>query len=360
MKAQSLTVLLASLICLLAAPNAFAQEQQQQGGQSSSSTGQTAGMSSAAEALGTVSDAAGIRRYQLGPGDVVEMRVYSDATLTGKYRVDEDGNVDVPLIGPVSAKCRTDLELKQDIVAGLKKYLKNPSVSLSVVERNSRPMATVFGAVRAPTRVQMNRRVRLIELLAVAGGATEQASADIQIYHTEPVMCPGPEDLAQMELEKKTEDSLAVPYNIYNLAEVKTGKQEANPYIRPGDIVIVQEAFPIYVTGQVVQPSNLYLRPGMSLMRAIAQVGGVRKEAKTDKVFIYRQKDGELKPDPITVNFDDIKKNKAPDVELQPYDIIEVGEASLWKGKRLWGTISGMLTGAANQAVAYGPVRILN
>ena len=341
--------------CLLAASLTAAQNQQ--GQQSSSSSGQQTDSNSGT--LGMVSDAVGIKRYQLGPGDVIELRVYNDPTLTGKYTVDVDGNIDIPLVGTIPAKCRTDLEMKEEVLKGLKKYLKNPSISLSVAERNSRPMATVFGAVRAPTRVQMNRRVRLIELLAVAGGATEQASADIQIYHTEPILCPTAEDLLIMEAEKKTDDAIGVPFNVYDISEVKAGKQSANPYIRPGDIIIVQEAFPIFVTGAVVQPSNLYLRNDMTLFRAIAQVGGLRKDAKTDKIYIYRKSKGKA-ADPIIVNFDAIRKNKAPDVPLEPYDIVEVRDASPWHPSKLAGTLLGLATNTATNVVSAGSVRIIN
>ncbi len=48
----------------------------------------------------------------------------------------------------------------------------------------------MFGAVRSPQRVQMQRKARLLELLAFSGGVTEQAGGDIQIFHTEPIMCP--------------------------------------------------------------------------------------------------------------------------------------------------------------------------
>lgn len=350
----------AAALCLVAASVVAAQDQQgqQSSTTSSSASGSQAGSNSGA--LGMVSDAVGIRRYQLGPGDVVELRVYNDTTLTGKYTVDVDGNIDIPLVGAIPAKCRTDLQLKEDVLAGLKKYLKNPSISLSVAERNSRPMATVFGAVRAPTRVQMNRRVRLIELLAVAGGATEQASADIQIYHTEPIMCPTEEDMVVLESEKKTEDAIGVPFNVYDISDVKAGKQNANPYIRPGDIIIVQEAFPIFVTGAVVQPSNLYLRNDMTLFRAIAQVGGLRKDAKTDKVYIYRKNKEGKAADPIIVNFDAIRKNKAQDVPLEPYDIVEVRDASPWSAAMLPKTLLGIATGAAQQVVSAGSVRIIN
>lgn len=363
------TLLPAILICLLAATGAAGQEQ------GTSASPPASGQQAGASALGTVADATGIRKYQLGPGDVLELRVYSEPTLTGRYTVNEEGNIRIPLIGHIYAKCRNELEIEKDVVTALAKYIKQPQVTLTVAERQSRPMAIVYGAVRVPSRVQMNRRVRLVELLAVAGGTTEQAGGEVQVLHTEAVMCPQPEDLVDMAekaeiaekaaekpqpQEPESADTIRLPFELYRLDDVAAGKKEANPFIRPGDIVIVQNASPVFVTGAVAQPSNLYLRSGMTLFRAIAQVGGTRKDAKTERVYIYRQKKGQLEPEQIVVNYDDIKKQKAPDVPLQPYDIIEVRDASKWTGKRLFGTITEMLTGTANQVVSGGAVRIIN
>ncbi len=358
------TLLLATLICLLFASGVAGQEQNNTG--ASSASGQPA--AAGATALGTVNDQAGVGKYQLGPGDVIELRVYSEPTLTGKYTVNEEGNLRIPLVGQVYAKCRNDMEVEKEVVAALSKYIKQPHVTLTVVERQSRPMAIVYGAVRVPSRVQMNRRVRLVELLAVAGGTTEQAGGEVQVVHTEPVMCPQPEDLVEMAekadkaqtQESESSDLIKLPFELYRLEDVAAGKKEANPYIRPGDIVVVQNASPIFITGAVAQPSNLYLRNGMTLFRALAQVGGPRKDAKTEKIYIYRQKKGQLEPEQIVVNFDDIRKQKAPDVELKPYDIIEVRDASKWTGKRLFGTLTEMISGTAQNVVSYGSVRIIN
>jgi polysaccharide export outer membrane protein len=353
---------LAAALCLSAATFVWAQEQQGGSTPAPAQVGAAGSTGGVTEALGVVTDAGGIRRYQLGPGDVLDLRVYNEITVTGRYRVDDDGNLDIPLVGTVPARCRTDLEVKQDILTGLKKYLKAPSVSLSIAERNSRPMATVYGAVRAPTRAQMNRRVRLIELLAVAGGTTEAAGSDIQVYHTEPLLCPTVEEVAQMEAEKEkaSADPLAVPYTTYKIEDMKLGKSDANPYVRPGDIVIVLEANPIFVTGFVRQPSNLYLKEQMSLTRAIAQVGGVAPGAKKDKVYIYRKKTGQLKPEVIVANLEAIQKQKADDIALQPYDIIEVRDSSPWSPGNLPRTLLGLATNGAQQMVTGGTVRIIN
>ena len=346
-----------AVLSVFAAQPLTAQEQ----GTGNTSTGQqvSSSVGGNADGINAMADAAGIRRYQLGPGDIIELRVYNDTTLTGKYTVDDDGMIDIPLVGVIKARCQTDIEIKQEVLKGLKKYLKNPSISLSIVERKSRAQAVVFGAVRAPTRAQMNRRVRLLELLAVAGGTTEDAGTEIQIYHTEQLMCPTPEELAQAEEEKKDTNPLNMPFNVYNLEDLRLGKREANPFIRPGDIVIVINAKPIFVTGFVRQPSNLHLQPNMSLTRAIAQVGGLAPGARKDKVYIYRRQPGKLEPQILTFNLDDIRKQKAPDVALQPYDIIDVQDSSPWSKDRLLQTLTGFAMQGAQQVSSGGLFRII-
>jgi protein involved in polysaccharide export with SLBB domain len=79
------------------------------------------------------------------------------------------------------------------------------------------------------------------------------------------------------------------------------------------------------------------------LMNAIAQVGGVRREAKQSDVRIYRKMPGsDQTAAPIKVDFSAIKKRLAPDIELQAYDIVEVGESLLNKSMLLQTLIGGV------------------
>src|SRR5213080_2252164 len=86
--------------------------------------------------------------------------------------------------------CHTEKDIQKVIAKAYSRYLKGPKISVRVMERRSRPPAVVFGAVRAATRIQMMRRVRLHELLVAAGGISLSASGQIQIVHTEREMCP--------------------------------------------------------------------------------------------------------------------------------------------------------------------------
>jgi len=306
-------------------------------------------------------DVQGTKTYLLGPGDVVDIRVFGQPDLTSSAQVDSDGNLSaLPFLEmPIRAKCRTDKDVQKDITVAYAKFINNPQVSVRVSEKNSRQPATVFGAVRQATRVEMKRKVRLNELMAVSGGFTERAAGTIQILHTEPLMCPE----AGEEAEAAPIDGTRIPLQVVTISDLRSGKPEANPVIRPGDYVLVTEAEPVYITGAVLSPGGIYLRDGLTLSRALAMVGGARKEAKLNDVKIYRQIPGSTKQDIIHVDVAAIRKNSQSDFILQPYDTIEVGESSIFSSQRIGQTLVGALTGSITGAISstgtYLPMRVI-
>ncbi len=329
----------------------YAQEQQQpQGTAPQSPQGQSSSL-----------DVQGTKSYLLGPGDVLDVRVFGQPELSSNVQVDSDGNLSsLPFLEkPIVAKCRTDKEVQKDITVAYSKFINNPQVSVRISERNSRQPATVFGAVRQPTRVEMKRKVRLNELMAVSGGFTERASGTIQILHTEPLMCPEPGE----EALAAPIDGTRIPLHIVKIADLRAGKLEANPVIRPGDYVLVTEAEPVYITGSVVSPGGIFLREELMLSRALAMVGGARKEAKLSEVKIYRQIPGSANQEVLTIDVGAIRKNQKPDVLLQPYDVIEVPEAGMFSSSRIGATLMGALTGGLSSAVTntgmYLPSKVI-
>ncbi len=300
-------------------------------------------MQGSAGSQGSNVDTQGVRNYLLGPGDVVDVRVFAQPDLNTTAEVDSDGNISsLPFLeAPIPAKCRTEKQIQKDIALAYGKYIKNPQVSVRIMERKSRPPAAVFGAVRQPTRVEMQRAVRLNELMAASGGFTERAAGTIQILHTEPIMCPGPDEVA----EAGPVDGTKIPLVLIKISDLRAGKREANPIIRPGDYVLVTEAEPVYITGSVNQPQGIYIRDQLTLSRALSMVGGLRKEAKASEIRIYRQKPGSSEQDTIIADMTAIRKRQQPDVVLQPYDIIEVPEAGMFSSGRIGQTLMGALSG---------------
>jgi polysaccharide export outer membrane protein len=297
-------------------------------------------------------DAQGIKRYVIGPGDTLDIRVFGQPDLNWAGEVDEDGTLtSLPFIEkPIPAKCRTDREVQKDVVAAYAKFLKKPQISVRVIGRNSRSPALVFGAVPAPSRVQMYRRVRLHEVLTVSGGYTERANGDIQILHTERIMCPEPGETAD---EPTNENGLAPgALKVYKIADLLAGKPEANPFIRPGDIVTVMEAKPVYITGSVIAPQAIMLREGLTLAKALAMVGGPNTEARASDVRIYRSKLGEIDFQTIKADYPAIRKKQKPDIVLQAYDIIEVPRTKDWSPGGVLKLLSGVARGGVGAAAA--------
>jgi polysaccharide biosynthesis/export protein len=281
-------------------------------------------------------DLQGVRNYLLGPGDVLDIRVFGQSDLnTPNAEIDSDGNItSLPFLEkPIRAMCRTEKEVQKDISTAYAAYIRNPQVSVRIAQRNSRPPATIYGAVRNPMLVTMMRHVRLHELIARTGGVTERANGTVQVVHTQPEMCPDPSEVIIQRASAKS-SSREGEVESYKLRELS--QDSGDPYIRPGDVVIVTEGEPVYVTGAVLAPQPVFMKDQLTLGRAIAMAGGAQRLANTNEVHIYRKKDGVIGQEDLKYNYEAIKKGREKDVLLQPYDIIDVklsGAMSLksWK-----------------------------
>src|SRR5947209_7787017 len=231
-------------------------------------------------------DIQGIRNYLLGPGDTVSVRVFGQPDFNWDGEVDSQGNITIFFVDtPIRAQCHSEQDLQKSIAAAYGRYLRNPQVSVRITGHNSRPPAIIHGAVNVPQRIQMMRAVHLNELIAVAGGVTERSNGTIEVLHTEEVMCPSPGEVVD-----------SAPLHYYKVTDLMQGRADANPVIRPGDVVRAMEAEPIYITGNVRSPQGLYLREQWTLTRALAMVGGPESGADLSKVTIYRQKPGAAEP----------------------------------------------------------------
>jgi len=269
------------------------------------------------------------RGYLVGPNDVLKISVLGEPQFEVQMAtVDEDGKIQIPFSDEgVMAKCRTEKQLKADISQLLSKYLKNPQVSVNVLERKSRPPAIVFGEVRLPQQFILTRKARLLNLISASGGVTEDAGGIIQVYRLQPPLCS--EERADSDWGAETEEGDEyVPSRMYSYSSLRKGTEEANPIINPGDVIVVHKALPVYITGEVGSPQGVYIKEGgLSLMEAIGKISGIKPEAKTKDIKIYRLKPNSKDRDIISVNFDLIKKGKQKDVMLEPYDIVEVDKS---------------------------------
>jgi polysaccharide export outer membrane protein len=123
--------------------------------------------------------------YILGPGDVVDIAVWKDETLTKSVIVLPDGKISFPLIGEVKAAGRTIPQLKQEIKQKISPYAPDPIISVEVRQVNSM-LIYVIGRVNAPGRFALNTNVNVLQALTMAGGLNAFAKRDkIKIFRQE-------------------------------------------------------------------------------------------------------------------------------------------------------------------------------
>ena len=287
--------------------------------------------------------------YLVGPGDEIVGKVLGEPQFDFVATVDEDGKFHVPFVDQgVAAKCRTEKDLKTDVTQLLSKYLKSPLVSVNVAKRNSRPPVTVYGEVRTPQQVDLRRKATLLEIISFSGGTTTEASGTVQVFRPTPPMC-SEDDIETANWKPESDDNADIPSRIYTISNLKSGQEDANPIIYPGDLIFVKKAPPVYVIGQVNILREISIsEKGLSLMEAITKAGGVNQQAKTKNIIIHRLKDNSKERELIAVNYDLIKKGQEKDVILQPEDIVEVDKAK----KSIAQTVLEIATGAARTGVS--------
>ena len=281
-------------------------------------------------------------RYRIGPGDVLEVRVYNRPQLSrDAVRVEGNGMIRMPLVdGDIQAACKTEGELAKEISTRYARYYRNLPVDVFIREYHAREVALI-GAVNEQGRYQMQRHIRLLELLTFAKGPSDKAGQTINI-----VRAPRT-DVCEQDLSSKGEGLISLHLN-----DTLRGDESANPYVEAGDIVTIPEAEQVYVVGNVYAPKSLPLKESLTVSRAIAMAGGPLRDSKTDRVHIVRHSSVAGGQSEIYVNLTAIARKKEDDLVLQANDIVEVPEST---GKSLIRS----LMGAVAPSVAQFPVRAI-
>jgi protein involved in polysaccharide export with SLBB domain len=108
--------------------------------------------------------------YRVGPGDVVDIKIYGETEFSGFFRVGTDGTIDYPFIRKLKAQGKTREELAGEITSLLKDgYLKDPQVSVDVKDYRSQTVF-VLGAVNRPGTYALEEDTKILDLLSRAGG----------------------------------------------------------------------------------------------------------------------------------------------------------------------------------------------
>jgi polysaccharide export outer membrane protein len=248
----------------------------------------------------------------------------------------------MPLIDTeIQASCLTEGELAKEISTRYAKFYKNLQVDVFIKEYHSRQVA-IIGAVNDQSRFELQRRVRLLELLTYAKGPSPRAGQTINIVHS----------TAASPCKKDDDTDASAAFTSYKLSDVLQGDPKSNPYLEAGDIVTLPEADQVYVVGNVFSPLTIALKEPITLTRAIAMAGGLKQDTRKDKIRVLRQEPGTTIRKEITVDLYAIEKKRSEDLALLPNDIIDVPTSA---GKSfLRSLVQGVVPG-----VGQLPVRVV-
>jgi polysaccharide export outer membrane protein len=241
----------------------------------------------------------------IAPGFLLQMEIYNTPEMDTTLRVDANGRVSVPLIGPVSIAGDTLLQAQDAIARALVdgEILKAPQITLNVLQYASGNV-TVLGEVASPGRSPLLAPRTLAEVLAQAGGETFSAGGDIDVHHTS-----GTGQVTEQHVHYSPTQS-SNPIN--------------QAIVSPGDTVIVHRAGAVYVLGGVTRPGAYLMVDGgsLNLLQAISLAQGTILRASVGEVQILRPNgEGYTR---MQVPLKNMQKGKVNPTRLQVNDIVYV------------------------------------
>ena len=117
------------------------------------------------------------REYVIQPGDTISVRVWGQDNLSARGKVRPDGKISVPFVNDVQAAGSTPEALAKKIQTGLKDFLVNPVVTVTLDE--PRPLqVSVLGEVARPGTFVLDQSAGVLQAIAMAGGMTPFANRD--------------------------------------------------------------------------------------------------------------------------------------------------------------------------------------
>jgi polysaccharide export outer membrane protein len=218
--------------------------------------------------------------YVAGPQDVLDIVVFGESDVSGKFAIESDGTINFPLIGRVTAAGLGLRAIERELHARLADgYLQNPQVSVGVSQFRSQRVFIV-GEVGRPGTYPLTAQMTLIEALATAGSVENGAAGHVVIVR-------GSRRGEDAGAHHSASEVLQI-----DLGTFQAGSLSENVVLRDGDVVIVPRAESVYVLGQVRNPGVFALERGTTVLQALALAGGVSERGSMSRIRVVRVVNG--------------------------------------------------------------------
>ncbi len=253
--------------------------------------------------------ATGVAGYRIGPKDLLQVRVAEEPSLNVERRVNDQGEIDLPVVGSLAVANRTASEAAAAIRTALESVLQKATVTVEVLEFRSRPI-TVLGAVKKPGILELSGRWTLLEALTEAGGLTSDHGTTIHVLRRS---------------DNGLADQLAIP--VEDL--LVRADQTVNIPILANDVINVAETVDVTVffMGEVGRQGAVTFSKGerVTLLAALSKAGGLTDRA-SKKILIKRPDDDGTSTE-FVVGYKSLLSGREPDFELKDGDLIVVKES---------------------------------
>jgi polysaccharide biosynthesis/export protein len=237
--------------------------------------------------------------YLLGPGDIIKVTVFQNPDLATEARVSEASMISFPLVGSIALGGLSVQAAEQRIAQALKDggFVKQAQVNVLPVQIRGSQVA-VLGQVNRPGRFPLETsNIRLSDMLAIAGGISNNGSDEVQIT-----------GMRGGKAFRKT----------VNVASMYLGGNTENDImLAGGDTLYVHRAPMFFIYGEVQRPGTFRVERDMTLMQALATGGGLNLRGTLRGIAVHRRNaDGKVVSSKIGL-----------DEKLQPDDVIYVQES---------------------------------
>ncbi len=274
-----------------------------------------------------------LTKLRLAPGFLVGLNVLDDPDFTGSFRIDENGDLVLPILGTFHVAGSTATTVRSKIRERLlgNGIMMDPQVILTVLEYTA-PEVTIIGEVASPGKYPLLVPRKLVDILALAGGLTLIAGNEVQI----------------------TSGSTEIKPILVHYSKNSNPQTIENIVVNPGDTVQVKRAGIVYVLGAVNRPGGYVMQEEgtLNVLQAISLANGTSIAASTGTIYLLHKNADGTEVD-IAIPYKKIIHGNSTNVQLHATDVLFVPTSTM---KAILTNSQAVLSSAASSTI-YAVVR---
>jgi len=209
--------------------------------------------------------------HLIGPGDELAVQVWGSVNYQGNLRVDRNGQISIPRIGPVNVAGVRVSEIGNTLRNSIGRTFRDFEVSATVGQLRS-IQVYVVGQARQPGTYTLSSLDTLVNALFASGGPSSQGS--------------------MRNIQLKRNGKLVTTLDLYDF--IGRGDKRNDVALQPGDVIVIPPAGPrVAFSGALDTPAIYELKPQAdgspsTVGDILSLKGGVPVLATSHKALIER------------------------------------------------------------------------